>query len=111
MKVGILGSGDVGKALGAGFVKKGHDARIGPRVPQKLVDWKEKTGPRASVGSVADAAAYGEVVVLATLWSATQAVLKVAGEDNLRGKVIIDATNPLVFGQGPPQLALGHTDS
>lgn len=112
MNVGILGSGAVGQALGLGFLEAGHDVRIGTRDPGKLKDWIAKAGPRASAGSVADTAAFGELIVLATKWDGTEAVIRAADPARFAGKVVIDATNPLVFRQGaPPQLALGHTDS
>ncbi len=112
MKVGILGSGDVGKALGRGFVKHGHEVKIGTREPGKLAEWAKEVGARGSVGSFADAAKFGEVVILATLWTGTHPAIELAGAEHFKGKVVIDATNPLDFSHGmPPRLALGHTDS
>jgi predicted dinucleotide-binding enzyme len=115
MRIGILGSGDVGRALGAGFVARGHQVTIGTREPAKLDGWlKQQAGKQgsAAVGSFADTAARCDLAVLATLWSGTEAALELAGPGNLIGKVVIDATNPLVFAPGkPPALALGHTDS
>ena len=112
--VGVIGSGDVGQVLGFGFAKLGHDVKIGSRDPksEKLVKWVEKSGPRATSGSFAEAAKFGEVIVLATLWSGTKSAIDLAGEGAFDGKVVIDATNPLVFTPGGgPSLALGHTDS
>ncbi len=114
MKVGVLGTGDVGKVLGAGLAALGHQVKIGSRDPksEKVTSWVAKTGANASAGTFAEAAAFGDLIVLATLWSGTENALKLAGADKLKGKVVIDATNPLkVEGKGPPQLALGHTDS
>jgi 8-hydroxy-5-deazaflavin:NADPH oxidoreductase len=69
-------------------------------------------GKNASSGSFADAARFGEVIVFATLWGGTENAIKLAGVDSFKGKVVIDATNPLVFTEGrPPQLALGWNDS
>lgn len=110
MKVGVLGSGDVGKALGAGFAGLGHEVKIGSRDPEKLKDWVEKTGSKASAGTFAEAAAFGEILVLATLWSGTEHAIQLAEVKNFSGKVVIDTTNPLSF-EGGPHLALGHTDS
>ena len=110
MKVGVLGSGDVGKTLGAGFASLGHEVKIGSRDPGKLKDWVEKTGSKASAGTFAETASFGEVLVLATLWEGTQHALQMAEVRNFDGKVVIDATNPLAF-DGGPHLALGHTDS
>jgi 8-hydroxy-5-deazaflavin:NADPH oxidoreductase len=113
LKVGILGSGNVGQALGTGFATLGHDVMIGSRDPQndKLRAWVTRAGERASVGTFADAAAHGELIVLATLWSGTESALDLAGRRHLASKVVIDVTNPLAFDQGPPHLAIGHTDS
>lgn len=113
MRVGILGSGDVGRALGRGFAAKRDDeVMIGSRSPEKLADWSAGVGGNAATGSFEDAASHAELAVLATGWSGTESAIGLAGPDNLEGKVVIDVTNPLVFGdEGPPALALGHTDS
>lgn len=115
MKIGILGSGVVGQALSRGFAGLGDDVMMGTRDPnaEKVKSWVEKTGKHASAGTFEQAAKFGELVVLATLWSGTENAIKLAGPKNLAGKVVIDATNPLVFGKegAPPTLALGHTDS
>src|SRR4051794_17180298 len=112
LKIGVLGTGDVGRVLGAGFAELGHDVKIGSRDPksEKVTAWVEKTGARASAGTFAEAAAFADVLILATNWNGTENALSLAGADNLAGKPLIDATNPLVFtGKGPPSLALGHT--
>ncbi len=114
MKVGILGSGDVATSLGTGFVSLGHEVRLGSRSPNqpKAVAWAQTTQGKGSTGTFADAAKFGEVVVLATLGVATQDAIRLAGPSHFDGKVVIDATNPLLFSaQGPPGLALGHTTS
>src|SRR5437867_12637901 len=114
MKIGILGSGIVGQTLGSGFAALGHDVKLGTREPwgDRAQAWSSRAGARASAGSFRDAAAFGEVAVLATLWTGTENALRLAGPENLRGKVVIDATNPLLPSPGgPPRLALGHTDS
>jgi len=114
MKIGILGSGDVGRDLSVGFSSVGHQVKIGTRDPgsEKVKTWIAKAGPKASAGTFAEAAQFADVAVLATLWSGTENAIRLAGPDNLAGKVVIDATNPLVFKSGaPPALALGHTDS
>jgi predicted dinucleotide-binding enzyme len=81
MKVGILGTGDVGRALGVGFAKQGHEVKMGSRDPNnpKLAEFVQQAGPRASGGTFAEAAAFGEVILLATLWSGTENALKLAG--------------------------------
>jgi len=114
MQVGILGTGDVGRALGRGFVQLGHQVKIGSRDAnnEKVKTWAAEAGPAASTGSFADAAQFADLAVLCTLWSGTENALRIAGPQNLADKVLIDATNPLVFTSGaPPSLALGHTDS
>ncbi|MFZ0602265.1 MAG: NAD(P)-binding domain-containing protein, partial [Roseiarcus sp.] len=75
MKVAIIGSGVVGQTLAAGFVKHGHEGEIGTRDPAKLKDWSTKN-PGVEVKSSADAAAFGEVVVLAVAGEAALAALK-----------------------------------
>jgi 8-hydroxy-5-deazaflavin:NADPH oxidoreductase len=114
MKIAILGTSDVGQRLGSGFLSFGHEVKMGSRDPKnaKLTQWVAANGKNASGGSFADAAKFGEVIVLATLWAGTENAIRLAGPDNFKGKVVIDATNPLVFADGkPPQLALGWNDS
>lgn len=94
MRVGLLGSGEVARALGAGFHRHGHEVMLGTRDAAKLADWvAEHDG--AQVGSFADAAGFGEVVVLAVRGQVAADVLEAAGADHLDGKVVIDATNPI----------------
>jgi predicted dinucleotide-binding enzyme len=114
MKIGIIGTGAVGQALGTGFARLGHDVKMGSRDPQNenLLAWVKKTGAHASGGTFEEAAAFGEVVVIATLWTGTGNAITLAGPKNFSGKVVIDTTNPLDFSSGmPPKLAVGHTDS
>jgi len=114
LKIGILGTGDVGQTLGSGFAALGHAVKMGSRDArnEKAAAWAARAGANASVGTFADAAAFADVAVLATLWSGTAHALDLAGPENLAGKVVIDATNPLLFTpNGPPALALGHHDS
>lgn len=113
MKVGILGTGDVGRALGKGFAALGHEVRMGSRSARndKALAWVKEVGGKASAGTFADAAAFGEVVVLATLGVASEDVVK-GVTDALRGKPLIDTSNPLDFSGGmPPKLFVGHSDS
>ena len=114
MKVGILGSGEVGQALGDGFVSRGHEVKLGAReaTNEKITKWAAKHGVKGSAGTFRDAAAFGEMVVVATLWTGTESALRLAGIENFKGKVVFDVTNPLLFEPNqPPKLALGHTDS
>jgi 8-hydroxy-5-deazaflavin:NADPH oxidoreductase len=99
MKVGVLGSGDVGKVLAAGFLKHGHEVMMGTRTPDKLAEWGQKN-PRGRIGSFSDAAKFAEAAVLAVKGSAAIDALHAAGGDNLGGKIVIDATNPIA--DAPP---------
>ena len=114
MKIGILGTGDVGQALGTGFASLGHEVKMGSRDPnqEKVKAWVNKAGAKASAGTFAEAAAYGELAVLCTIWTGAENAIRLADPRNLVGKVVIDTTNPLDFSGGiPPKLAVGHTDS
>jgi len=114
MKIGILGSGEVGQALGTGFVAAGHTVRIGSRDPSRasLADWVASVGGSGSTGTFADAASFGEVVVVATLGTAIEEAVRTAGVDRFEGKVVIDVSNPLKRGpDGAPALARGFTTS
>ena len=99
MKVGILGSGDVAKALAAGFLKYGHDLMLGTRTPAKLAYWAAQS-QKGRVGSFADAAKFGELIVLAVKGTVAADALRAAGAANLAGKPVIDATNPIA--DAPP---------
>jgi predicted dinucleotide-binding enzyme len=99
MKIGVLGSGDVAKVLGSGFLKHGHDVMMGTRTPAKLADWAEQN-PRGRTGSFAEAAGFAELVVLAVKGTVALDALRAAGAANLGDKVVIDATNPIA--DAPP---------
>ncbi len=94
MKVGVLGSGVVAQVLGGGFLKHGHDVMMGTREPAKLAEWAAQN-PKGRVGGFAEAAKFAELVVLAVKGSAAADALRSAGESNLAGKIVIDATNPI----------------
>lgn len=111
ISIGVLGSGDVGRVLARGFSDLGHEVKIGSRDPDKLREWAEASGPRMKAGTFADAARFGDVIVLATLGTATEEAIRLAGIESFDGKVVIDATNPLDFSKGLPALTIGHTDS
>jgi predicted dinucleotide-binding enzyme len=119
MKIGILGSGDVGRVLGAGFAKLGHEVKLGSRNPQqdKLKAWLGEAGSLASTGSYREAAAFGELVVLAVLGAATEEVINLADLKNFAGKIVMDTTNPLDFAKVdftkgvPPTMFVGTSDS
>jgi len=99
MKIGILGSGDVAKALAGGFLKHGHDVMLGTRAPAKLAEWAAKN-PQGRIAGFADAAKFAELVVLAVKGTAAVDVLRLAGAANFAGKPVIDVTNPIA--DAPP---------
>ena len=94
-KIGILGSSVVGQTLASGFIKYGHQVMIGSREPAKLADWKSKAGPSAVTGTFAEAARFGELLVLAVRGEVADSVVKMAGPENFEGKTVIDTTNPI----------------
>jgi len=100
MKVGVLGSGDVAKTLASGFLKHGHEVMMGTREPAKLKEWAGKN-PKGRVGSFAEAAKSGELVVLAVKGTASAEALRAAGASNLSGKTVVDVTNPIA--EAPPE--------
>ncbi len=99
MKVGILGSGDVARALAGGFLKYSHEVTLGTRAPAKLADWAARN-PRARIGSFADAAKFGELLVLAVKGAAAADALRLADASDVAGKPIMDTTNPIA--DAPP---------
>lgn len=100
MNVGVLGSGDVAKTLAAGFLKHGHAVKVGSRSPSNLADWQAQT-QGVTTGTFAEAAAFGELVVLAVKGKAAADALTLAGMKNLAGKAVIDACNPIE--DAPPE--------
>jgi len=112
-RVGVIGSGAVGRALAAGFAAHGHEVTIGTRAPadnDDLQAWAAQHDDVA-IGHFAAAAEAGEIVVLATRGTAVEQAIATAGPPHLAGKLVIDATNPLDFSGGAPALAVGHDDS
>jgi predicted dinucleotide-binding enzyme len=99
MRVGILGSGDVAKALGTGFLEHGYQVMLGTRTPAKLADWV-KANPRGQIGNFPETARFGELVVLAVKGTIAGEALRAAGPENLNGKAVIDAANPIA--DAPP---------
>jgi 8-hydroxy-5-deazaflavin:NADPH oxidoreductase len=101
MKVGIIGSGEVGQVLANAFLSEGNEAMIGTRNTSKeeVVKWK-KENPKGQVGSFAEAAKFGELIILATKGSKIEDAIKQAGLANFSNKVVIDATNPVA--DAPP---------
>jgi 8-hydroxy-5-deazaflavin:NADPH oxidoreductase len=121
MKIGIIGSGDVGRRLADGLIDLGHQVKIGTRdiTKKEVVEWIDKhtkqgrRSENALVGSFNEAAAFADdLIVISTSWSGTLNAIKMAGPSNFADKVVIDTTNPLDFSKGlPPRMAVGHTDS
>ncbi|MGH9883712.1 MAG: NADPH-dependent F420 reductase, partial [Pyrinomonadaceae bacterium] len=97
MKIGVLGTGMVGDAIASKLVSLGREVMMGSRTAnnEKAVHWAGKFGPKATHGKFADAAAFGELVFNCTEGSHTLDALKLAGEGNLEGKILIDVSNPL----------------
>ena len=112
MRIGILGSGDVGKVLARGFASRNHEVMISSREPAKLNEFITEQNGRVSAGTFEDAAKFGEVVVIATLFSGTKHAIDLAGPTNFDGKPVIDCTNPLSFPEGKlPDLSIGFDNS
>ena len=122
MKIGIIGSGVVGQTLGGKLAERGEDVVLGTRSPtslgdkrgmgKSLEDWLKTTGSKARIASFPDAAAHGEIVINATSGTVSLEALKLAGEQNLNGKLLMDISNPLDFSKGfPPPLTVSNTDS
>jgi 8-hydroxy-5-deazaflavin:NADPH oxidoreductase len=125
MRIGVLGTGTVGRAIAARLAEIGHDVVVGtrdvastmartepdPRGNPPFSEWAG-THPDVRVASFADAAADGEVVVNATSGAGSLASLAAAGGANLAGKVLLDIANPLDFSAGmPPTLLVKDIDS
>ena len=100
-KIAVLGTGQVGDVLANGFLANGDHVIRGSRDPSKLQEWKNGAKGEASIGTFADAAKWGDVIVLCVKGSAAENVLELAGAANLAGKIVIDTTNPI--GDKPPR--------
>lgn len=114
LKVAVLGTGEVGKTLSQGLLGLGHQVMMGARDTNnpKASAWAKGAGERASHGSFHDAAAWADMVVLATLGTASEEAVRLAGITNLSRKVLMDVTNPLIYEPGKlPTLSIGHNDS
>ena len=125
MRFGILGTGVVGKTIAVRLDGLGHDVIVGTRNPEETLSrtdpdqygnlpfgaWQEEH-PEVRLGTFAEAAAHGDMVVNATAGAVSLEALEQAGEDNLNGKILIDIANPLDFSKGmPPTLLVSNTDS
>jgi predicted dinucleotide-binding enzyme len=125
VRFGILGTGVVGKTIAVRLDGLGHDVIVGTRNPEETLSrtdpdqygnppfgaWQEEH-PEVRLGTFAEAAAHGDMVVNATAGAVSLEALEQAGEDNLNGKILIDIANPLDFSKGmPPTLSVSNTDS
>jgi len=125
MKIGVLGTGTVGRAIASKLAELGHAVLVGTRDPAATLSrtdpdmygnpplkvWREKH-PKVELGTFAQAAAHGELVVNATAGGVSIEALEAAGETNLAGKIVVDLANPLDFSRGmPPSLSVCNTDS
>jgi predicted dinucleotide-binding enzyme len=114
MKIGVLGTGMVGNTIGSKLIELGHEVKMGSRTSgnEKAIAWTASAGGKASEGTFADAAAFGELLFNCTSGMASLEVMKQAGESNLKNKILIDISNPLDFSKGmPPSLSVCNTDS
>ena len=93
MKIGIMGTGNMGSALGVAWCAQGYDIMFGSRDPEKARALAEKVHECSRGGSIAETAAFGDVVVLAVPWTAAQVTIHAAAD--LSGKILIDITNPI----------------
>lgn len=114
MKIAVLGTGGVGRTIASKLIAVGHEVRLGSRSADnaEAAAWTQASGARASHGTFADAAAFGELVFNCTSGANSLAALHAAGAANLAGKVLVDVANPLDFSQGmPPTLTISGRDS
>jgi len=114
MKIGVLGTGMVGPTIGTKLVELGHEVMMGSRSKdnEKAAAWAKSAGPKASHGTFADAARFGEVLFNCTNGMASLNALKLAGAENMKGKILVDIANPLDASKGmPPTLSVSNTDS
>jgi len=99
MKIGVIGSASVGQTLASGLKTLGYDVRIGSRTPAKLADFSKQAG--VSTGTFAEVAGWADAVVLAVKGAVAADALANAGASNLKGKLVIDTTNPIA--DAPPE--------
>ncbi len=114
MKIGVFGTGMVGNTIASKLVALGHEVRMGSRTAnnEKAVAWAKEAGARASTGTFEDAAAFGEILFNCTQGAGSIPALEAAGAANLRGKILVDISNPLDFSKGmPPTLFVSNDDS
>lgn len=114
MKIAVLGTGMVGETIASKLVALGHEVKMGSRSAnnEKAAAWVKKAGAKASQGTFADASAFGELLFNCTLGTGSLEALEAAGKQNLKGKILVDTSNPLDFSKGmPPSLFTPSNDS
>ena len=113
MNIGILGTGVVGQTLGSKLVELGHEVMMGSRdaANPKAIAWAKEEGHHALYGTFMNAASFGEIVFNCTLGSASLEALSQAGAENLKGKILIDTSNPLDYSGNGVSLTVCNTDS
>lgn len=111
MKYGVLGTGDVAQTIASKLVELGHEVMMGSRTAnnEKAVAWAAANGDKASCGTFADAAAFGERVFNCVQGIHAIEALEAAGKDNLKGKILIDQSNPYVYKDGHISLKAEYT--
>jgi 8-hydroxy-5-deazaflavin:NADPH oxidoreductase len=113
MKIGVLGTGMVGHTIGSKLVQLGHDVMMGSReeAHAKAVLWAKEAGQQALFGTFANASAFGDIIFNCTLGSASLEILKQVGAENLKGKILIDTSNPIDYSGEIWTLTVCNTDS
>ena len=113
MKIGVLGTGFVGQTIGSKLVQLGHDVMMGSRdaANPKAITWAKQEEHNALFGTFANAAAYGEIVFNCTLGTSSLDALSQAGEGNLKGKILVDTSNPIDYSNEHWTLTVCNTDS
>lgn len=116
MKIGVFGTGSAGRTIATRLVELGHEVVLGTRdvTNPAAQDWLSRVGTArgARVGTFAESAEHGELIINATSGEGSIAALRLAGERHLNGKVLVDVANPLDHSQGfPPSLSVVNTDS
>lgn len=114
MKYSVFGTGVVGTTIASKLIQNGHEVMMGSRTAanEKGQAWMKAAGTKASLGTFADAAKYATLIFNCVKGEASLEVMKLAGAENLKGKIIIDISNPLDFSKGmPPSLTVCNTDS
>ena len=112
--IGILGTGQVGQTIGKKLVQLGYNVTLGSRTADNTAakEWAQQAGGKAASGTFADAARNADVVFVCTKGDGTVDAIKQAGAENLKGKLVIDLTNPLDFSNGmPPSLLKDYSNT